>query len=175
MTEGPTLPGLDLSIRTSLPDDIAYLRATYPASGWPRHRNFGDLAAFWLDVHAQLRREAASVLATIAALRDRKIDRAAFPATFVSRLNGFLRHLDQHHRIEDAAYFPKFRALDQRMIVGFDLLEADHQSIHDRLETSVDSARTLLAHLAQPGGDFRAALDVHARDAPHWSRCSTGT
>ena len=47
---------------------------------------------------------------------------------------------------------------------GFDLLEADHHAIHDALETTVNSARGLLAMLDRPNRDGRAA-DEHAAHA----------
>ena len=87
----------------------------------------------------------------------------------VAQLNQFLGHLDGHHRIEDAVYFPRFRALDPRMERGFDLLEADHHAIHDALETTVASARGLLASLTGPNRDARVA-DTHADHAAMLTR-----
>jgi hemerythrin-like domain-containing protein len=88
------------------------------------------------------------VLRVVGAFRAREIDGQAFQRAFVPRLNGFLQHLDQHHRIEDHAYFPTFRQLDERMVVGFDLLEADHALIHERLVETVERAKGLLNALA---------------------------
>ena len=44
-----------LPIRTGLPSELAYLRDGYPQPGWTGHVNFGQLAAFWLQVHDSLR------------------------------------------------------------------------------------------------------------------------
>lgn len=153
-----------LATRNGISDDIAYLRDRYPKGDWAKHVNFGQLCDFWLHVHHSLRAEGAAVERIIADFREGRLDAQAFPHRFVPALNQFLGHLDGHHRIEDSVYFPKFRALDPRMERGFDLLEADHHAIHDALETTVDSARGLLASLARPHRDARAA-DDHADHA----------
>lgn len=156
----PLPAALQLPERTGLPDDVAYLRAAYPAPHWRAHRNFGDLTAFWLQVHASLRAEAQHVAHTTRAFREGggRIGREAFQRAFVPALNHFLQHLTAHHGIEDQAYFPKFRALDQRMAAAFDVLESDHEIIHATLETTVEHARALLS---EPG-DPRFALDRYA-------------
>nr|WP_277923900.1 hemerythrin domain-containing protein [Sphingomonas hankookensis] len=141
------------------------MRARYPQGDWAAHVNFGQLCDFWLHVHRSLRSEGAAVEAIIADFREGRLDARAFPQRFVPALNQFLGHLDGHHRIEDAVYFPKFRALDPRMARGFDLLEADHHAIHDALETTVASARGLLASLTDP-----RAADTHAAAATTLTR-----
>lgn len=115
---------LELGTRQGLADEIAYLRPHYPASAWRFHANFGELANFWLHVHSTLRSEGSEVLGVVDAFRGDKIDGAELQKAFVPRLNAFLQHLHQHHRIEDYAYFPKFRQLDNRLVAGFDLLES---------------------------------------------------
>lgn len=95
-------PGsLALGVRNSLSDDLAYLRSQYPAANWRLHSNFGELANFWLHVHSSLRSEGAEVVGIVDAFRDKSIDRLNLQQAFVPRLNTFLQHLDQHHRIED--------------------------------------------------------------------------
>ncbi len=160
-----TPPDLLLPARTGLPADIAYLRATWPAPTWHGHGNFGELAAFWLQVHASLREQGEALAQVMAAFRERRTDPQSFQRLFVPRLNHFLQHLNGHHQIEDAAYFPKFRALDPRMVAGFDLLGSDHVIIHEALTGSIDTARRLLAAL--PGDDDarRRATNDHAAAA----------
>jgi iron-sulfur cluster repair protein YtfE (RIC family) len=153
---------LQLGEREGLSDDIAFLRTRYPRKAWPLHPNYGQLASFWLQVHASLRKEGSDVSRIVDAFRDQQIDRAQLQRGFVPQLNGFLQHLDQHHRIEDEAYFPKFRQLDERLIVGFDLLEADHELIHERMVETVEKARGLLNGLSTPGDDARRAADSYA-------------
>jgi hemerythrin-like domain-containing protein len=151
-----------LGDRQGLPDDIAVLRAHFPRADWRGHANFGELAAFWLQVHASLRHEGSEVSRIVDEFRHRRIADDQFQRGFVSRLNGFLGHLDQHHRIEDDAYFPRFRQLDDRMVIGFDLLESDHRLIHQRLIAMVEQARGLLTALSASGDDGRRAADGFA-------------
>jgi hemerythrin-like domain-containing protein len=153
---------LVLATRAGIADDIAYLRPLYPAGQWRSHANFGQLSAFWLEVHASLRAQADQVQATAAALREGRLDAAGLQRVFVPQLNGFLQHLNGHHQIEDSAYFPKFRALDPRMAAGFDLLDRDHGAIHDALLGTVDRARRMLG---AAGDDARGAADGYANAA----------
>ncbi|UUL82735.1 hemerythrin domain-containing protein [Sphingomonas qomolangmaensis] len=156
---------LGLAARSSIDDSIAYLLAAHPQAGWRAHANFGQLADFWLHVHGSLRGEGAEVARVVDRFRDRQLDPHAFERAFVPRLNGFLGHLEQHHQIEDAAYFPKFKTIDPRMVAGFDLLEADHALIHELLLNTVDDARALLAALALPGDAGLRAADAYAQGA----------
>lgn len=156
---------LSLGDRVGLPDEIAFLRAHYPRENWRSHANFGQLADFWLHVHATLRHEGGEVSGIVDAFRNRQIDEKQLQSTFAPRLSGFLQHLDQHHRIEDHAYFPKFRQMDERMVAGFALLEADHDLIHQRLVATVENAQGLLSALSDPGERARRAADTYAADA----------
>lgn len=154
-------PALLLPDRAGLPDTIAYLRAAYPAPQWQAHRNYGELTAFWLRVHASLRDQAQRIARITDGFREGRSTAAAFQTMAVPALNHFLQHLEGHHGIEDQAYFPKFRALDPRMAAGFDVLESDHRIIHESLEATVEAARTMLHALGTPG-DSRAAVDRYA-------------
>ncbi|MET3827829.1 hemerythrin-like domain-containing protein [Sphingomonas sp. PvP055] len=151
-----------LESRSGLPGTIAYLRDTYPAPTWREHHNFGELAAFWLQVHASLRDQGNQLQQITQAFRDGTLEANAFQQAFVPRFNQFLQHLEGHHQIEDAAYFPKFRALDPRMQHGFDLLESDHHLIHGAVLTSLDAARQLVTALPRGGSAVAAARDGYS-------------
>lgn len=153
---------LHLADRLGLSDEIAYLRAAYPKPQWRAHANYGQLADFWLHVHESLRVHGGQLQQLTYGFRDGRQGPAEFKRAFVPAFNQFLQHLNAHHQIEDGAYFPKFRALDPRMVAGFDLLEADHHVIHDAVGASVDSARSLLAALEQGSGDLPHATDAYA-------------
>lgn len=149
-----------LGVRKGLADDLTYLRPLYPTSVWRSHANFGELAKFWLHVHASLRSEGSEVVRIVNAYRGQEIDSMQLQQAFVPHLNAFVQHLDHHHRIEDHVYFPKFKQLDARLSVGFDLLESDHELIHQSLVQSVEHARELLAALSQTTGGERQAADT---------------
>lgn len=157
--------GLGLGDRTGLPGSIAYLREAHPQGGWRSHGNYGQLAAFWLGVHAGLRDEGARIQSLLRDLQSDVVGDEAFRRTFVPLLNDHLSHLDGHHRIEDQLYFPKFRALDERMVAGFDLLERDHALIHHHLERSVEGARRLLKALGHRKARRGVAADFADRSS----------
>jgi hypothetical protein len=163
VTSDPAPPAdLQLPTRRGLPDDIAYLRAAYPRAQWQGHDNYGELTHFWLQIHDSLRRQGGELKqATDAFGQGQWPAGADFPSVFVPRFNQFLGHLNGHHQIEDSAYFPRFRALDPRMGVGFAILEADHRLIHEQIVASVDAARALLQALAQGGDAQRHAVDAY--------------
>lgn len=165
--DGAGSNSLVLGARKGLADDLAYLRPLYPTSDWRSHANFGELANFWLHVHSSLRSEGSEFVRIVNAYRGQEIDRMQLQQAFVPQLNSFLQHLDHHHRIEDNVYFPKFRLLDGRLIAGFDLLEADHELIHQSLVQTVAHARELLAALSQTAGGERQAADTFAGRIEH--------
>ena len=164
LTSNPAPPAdLQLPTRRGLPDDIAYLRAAYPRVQWEGHARYGELADFWLKVHDSLRGQGGQLKQVTDAFRQGQwLAGADFPSVFVPRFNQFLGHLNGHHQIEDSAYFPKFRAFDPRMGVGFAILEADHGLIHEQVVATVDAARTLLQALAQGGDAQRYAADAYS-------------
>jgi iron-sulfur cluster repair protein YtfE (RIC family) len=151
-----------LPVRAGLPGEIAYLREVHPQPLWRGHANYGQMADFWLQVHHSLREHGRELALVTQALREGRSDADGFQAAFVPRFNHFIQHLHGHHQIEDSAYFPRFRALDPRMVAGFDLLEHDHGLIHLQLLDTVGSARELLAALPQGGGEQRRAVDAYA-------------
>ena len=153
--------GLLLPIRTGLPREIAYLREAHPEPQWRGHVNYGELAAFWLQIHDGLRHHGQELATGAEAFREGRFDADGFQRFFVPRYNQFLQHLNGHHQIEDRAYFPRFRALDPRMVSGFDLLENDHEIIHDKLIASTEAAQKMLLALSQDG-DARQAVDGYA-------------
>lgn len=164
VTSDLALPAdLQLPTRGGLADDIAYLRAAYPRTQWRGHANYGELADFWLQIHASLRGQGGQLKQATDALGQGLWPAGAdFASVFVPRFNQFLGHLNGHHQIEDSAYFPRFRALDPRMGAGLAILEADHGLIHEQIVASVDAARTLLQALAQGGDAQRRAADAYS-------------
>ena len=114
--------------RQALSDAVAHLRPSYPRDAWNRHPNFGELSRFWLHVHDSLRRQGQQLEQLTERFREGHVGAHDYGPMLASGLNHFLGHLNGHHQIEDRHYFPKFRALDARMLPGFELLEQDHIS-----------------------------------------------
>jgi hypothetical protein len=158
-------PELLLPVRDGLPDAIAFLRASYPRPTWRAHGNFGEMSDFWLAVHASLREHGGRLTRATRALREGSVDARAFGRFFSPSLESFLQHLEGHHRIEDHAYFPRFRALDRHMVAGFDLLENDHEVIHAKLLASAASGRRLAIALGEGDDALRRAADAYADDS----------
>lgn len=152
--------GLDLMVRTGLPDDLKVLLEKYPRAGWDLQHHIGDLGRFWLERHDAFRGLGGALVASIDALREERVATADFARWFAPRLNHFLGDLQGHHLIEDHQYFPRFAAADRRLAAGFGLLEEDHHVIHELLETNAATGREFYEALVT--GDARLA---YARDA----------
>lgn len=159
-------PELLLPQRTGkLPPDIAYLREKYPRETWEAHANFGETARFWLQIHAMFRELGGMLKTATSEYREGKAAPDAFERYFAPRLNYFLGHLQGHHAVEDYSYFPLFRSADKRLVVGFDLLENDHEVIHDLLVASGETGAVFVAALHQGGDAARFAADAYAGNA----------
>lgn len=134
-----------LARRTDLPEEFRLILAELPRAGWPAHRDFNGLAAFWLDRHLGFRR----TLLRLTEDAEARIDARIAPEDHARRLSrvgsGFLGELVGHHQIEDDAYFPKLARLEPRIARGFDMLDADHHSLHDLIEGFVTTANAALS------------------------------
>ena len=85
-----------------------------------------------------------------------------FPQLFVPRLQFLLQQLDVHHQIEDHHYFPIFRAADDRLARGFDVLEEDHHAIHAGMAETAETANALLRALRGESDTLRRCGDDYA-------------
>jgi iron-sulfur cluster repair protein YtfE (RIC family) len=119
-----------LDRRSGLPAEHLWLRETLPRDRWV---DLHATAAFWMQMHDGFRRHQAHMEALVAEWRTggdlQDLHRRLTPA-----LQSFLQHLDGHHRIESEHYFPMMRTLEPRIGAGLDLLDRDHEAIHQRLE-----------------------------------------
>lgn len=153
---------LTLGERTGLPDSLAYLRGKHPSARWRDHPNYGGLANFWKQIHNGLRAEGADLQSLTRNFQEGATTPDRFQRAFLPMLRSHLGNLDGHHQVEDRFYFPRFRALDDRMRAGFDLLERDHEAIHKLLQNSAEGANRLLASLQQDREAQRSAADNYA-------------
>lgn len=121
---------LTLETRTGLPSDMRCLLAERPRETWA-DPNLPETARFWLQMHDGFRSRRSTMNRLIAegALNPRSVH-----PQLIQTLNGFLGSLDGHHRVETGHYFPAFRQAEPRMVAGLDLLDRDHDAIHEQLE-----------------------------------------
>ena len=156
----------DLASRAGLPADLRELLARYPRDVWQGHANLGEMAKFWLARHDMFRELGAALDGALAQFHEGVVPAGAFASFFAPRLQFMLQQLEAHHHVEDQHYFPLFRAAENKLEKGFDLLDADHHVIHAALGESAQAANEFLRALfeAQSGrpvsSSFRGAGEV---------------
>jgi hypothetical protein len=151
---------LALDARTGWPAELRLLADRYPRETWQSHANLGAMARFWLQRHGMFRDIATTLTDATAAFRDARLSATDFRTYFPPRLRFFLQQLNAHHQIEDLHYFPAFQAAEARLARGFDVLEADHGTIHQSIDATVTAANAFL--LANDADALRTAGDNYA-------------
>jgi hypothetical protein len=126
------------------PAHAKILLERHPRASWPGGRSAS--AAFWLEVHEHLRRDAAGLLA---AGNDHRGSPQRLAVVAAPRLNGLIAAMHGHHQIEDFHYFPTFRRTEPRLAAGIDRLERDHASLGRRIDAALAALGELRA-AAQP-------------------------
>ena len=120
----------DLALRTALPEPWRYLVEELPRDKWV---GLDQTAAFWLQMHGSFRGHQAYMDGLVGQWRTGG-DAAALHRQLIPALQSFLQHLDGHHRIESGQYFPAFKQIEPRIERGIELLDRDHDAIHEVLE-----------------------------------------
>jgi hemerythrin-like domain-containing protein len=156
------LDALALARRSGWPDDLRVLLARFPREQWNVHPNLGEMARFWLSRHAMFRELSGAIEQIAALFRAGKLPPEEFARKFVPRLQFMLDQLNVHHQIEDLHYFPIFRAADERLARGFDVLEDDHHHIHADMARTAETATALLRSLQGGGDTVRRCGDNYA-------------
>lgn len=151
--------------RRGLPEDLRFLIERYPRETWRRPGSLSAMARFWLQRHAFFRELGGQLSASIAALREEDFDPRQFSEWFAPRLHHLLSDLEAHHSIEDAHYFPMFRAAEPRLRRGFEILDSDHHLIHGLLEENAIAARRFLEGLEKGGDAMLFAAEIYGRQA----------
>jgi iron-sulfur cluster repair protein YtfE (RIC family) len=142
------MKSLDLASRSGWPEELRVLIARFPREQWEGHANLGEMARFWLARHAMFRELSGNIEQVTADFLKGDLPAADFPRQLVPRLQFMLSQLNAHHQIEDMHYFPIFRAADERLARGFDVLEGDHHAIHENMASTAETANALLRALA---------------------------
>lgn len=154
----------ELEQRIGLPDDLYFLLQRYPRDEWQEHANIGGMASFWLQRHDMFRDLGGMLTGVIGDYREGKLQAPQFAQFFAPRLNFFLGELDGHHNVEDHHYFPVFANAEKRLKHGFDILDADHHTIHDALGRNAEAANAFLRALQQDADKQRFAADAYANE-----------
>jgi len=153
---------LALARRDGWPEDMRTLLLRYPREQWEAHVNLGGMARFWLSRHAMFRELSATIGTITADFREGRLAAPDFPRLLVPRLQFLLSQLGAHHQIEDYHYFPIFRAADDRLARGFDVLEEDHHAIHADMARTAEATNALLRALAGDADTVRRCGDDYA-------------
>jgi hemerythrin HHE cation binding domain-containing protein len=164
MIETPSssdIGNLDLARRNGWPEDLRVLITRFPREQWEGHANLGEMARFWLARHAMFRELSANIEQVTASFLNGGVTAADFPGQLVPRLQFLLSQLNVHHQIEDLHYFPIFKAAEERLTRGFDVLEGDHHAIHADMAATAETANALLRALADKS-DARKQGDEYA-------------
>ncbi len=141
---------LALMSRAGLPPGFLYLRDAFPRDRWTTRLD--ETAAFWLQMHASFRGHQAHMDGLIGQWRANG-DATALHRQLIPALQSFLQHLDGHHRVESGQYFPMMRRIEPKIGAGIDLLDRDHDAIHETLEA-----------LFRNGLAFHQAVSTNAAD-----------
>jgi iron-sulfur cluster repair protein YtfE (RIC family) len=153
---------LDLASRVGWPEDLRVLIARFPREQWEGHANLGEMARFWLSRHAMFRELSGNIERVTAAFFKGDLPAADFPRQLVPRLQFLLSQLNVHHQIEDLHYFPIFRAAEDRLARGFDVLEGDHHAIHADMAATADTTNALLSALVDKSDMLKRRGDDYA-------------
>ncbi len=116
----------------------------------------------WLQRHDMFRELGGMLTRGIGDYREGRLIAADFARWFAPRLNHFLGHLDGHHNVEDHHYFPVFAKAETRLKRGFEILDADHHTIHEGLERNAEAANAFIKTLQESEDRQRFAADAYA-------------
>ena len=148
--------------RAGLPDDLHWLAEKYPREVWQGHANIHGIATMWLQRHDMFRELGGMLINGIGDYREGRLTAPEFAGWFAPRLNHFLGHLDGHHNVEDIHYFPVFAKAETRLKRGFEILDADHHTIHEGLERNAEAANAFIRTLSESEDKQRFAADAYA-------------
>ena len=151
----------DIDQRTGWPDDLRVVLRDYPRETWPSTRS--SMARFWIDKHNYIRRQAAALESAHGEYRAGRLKAPEFGTWLAPRLQGFLAELHGHHQIEDYHYFPAFRSAEPRLGAGFDVLEQDHELVHQGIVAIVESINAFLTTINSEAAGHEDA-QRHAAD-----------
>ena len=145
--------------RAALGEELRFLARQHPREGWAGHARLGALASFWLQRHATFRELDQIIRSGSQTALDERHEPERLRGWLARHLQVMLWQLDEHHQVEDQHYFPVFRRIEPRLAAGFEVLERDHEALHDALDVIAVRANAVLAPGSSDPVAFRGALE----------------
>ena len=139
----------------------------HPRETWRGTRS--AMARFWIDKHNYIRRQSEALQNANRDYRAGKSEALQFGSWLAPRLQGFLAELHGHHQIEDFHYFPAFRSAEPRLAPGFDVLNADHELVHESIVGIIESINAFIGTIQEENA---ANVDAQRRAADHYIEAS---
>lgn len=125
--------------RKGLPDDLRWLAEKYPRENWQGHANIRGVANMWLQRHDMFRELGGMLTNGIGDYREGRLTAPDF-----------------------ARWFPVFAKAETRLKRGFEILDADHHTIHEGLERNAEAADAFIKTLQKSEDRQRFAADAYA-------------
>jgi iron-sulfur cluster repair protein YtfE (RIC family) len=145
--------------RAALGEELRFLARQHPREGWAKHARLGALASFWLQRHAAFRELDQIIRSGSQQALDERHEPERLRGWLARHLQVMLWQLEEHHQVEDQHYFPVFRRIEPRLAAGFEVLERDHEALHEALEVIALRANAVLARGNDDPVAFRGALE----------------
>ena len=157
----------DIDQRGGWPEDLCVVLRDYPRDTW--HTTRSGMARFWIDKHNYIRQQSAALQSANEDYRSGRAAASHFGSWIAPRLQGFLAELHGHHQVEDFHYFPAFRSAEPRLGPGFDVLDKDHELIHQGI---VDIVGTINAFIETLHAEGPSQVDAQRRAADKYIAAS---
>lgn len=141
MDDGPL--GLSRRGPNSLPAAWIASLKHHPKHLWGVNANLGGVILFWLNKHRSLKETLGAINTLLGKAAERQFDLIENLPDLHQLLLGFGQEFELHHHAEDHHYFPLYARAAPELIKGFDLLENDHQLLHEALLDTFTCAREI--------------------------------
>ena len=154
----------NLNHRSGLPNSLRHLLKIYPREEWSKDILDGNWVSFWLSRHKIFRKIGDSINDSIERTLDSKLPGDEFVTHYSHLMNLMLNNLHSHHTVEDNFIFPKFYNKINKFRYGLDLLENDHELIHNNIEELVIHGNHLIKNLSHNlNKDFKSQLEKYRK------------
>lgn len=152
---------LDLDHRKQWPDELQVLLKKFPRDTWKGKTS--SLSQFWLDKHDEFRYQGKLLNDITQQYREQALGEEEFINRLAPPLQMFLSHLQGHHSIEDSHYFPNFKEADPRLAPGFEVLEADHDLLHQGINDIIENFNIFIGSVRSDSssGDLQRIAETY--------------